>query len=161
MPRSQFEEQMGEGDDDNNNAGKSLLKNSTAGLRSLGQSSNSLFKRTMSIHHSAKAHLANPPKPEKGTFVSRLRLALRIVSLIISFAIVVTLGHAIAVYNSSKDEIQNNQPVWPTGLKMTPTILLLAAACVATALSLAVSLASFSAVVSCASSWLCECGWQD
>lgn len=143
MSNSAYRDQIPTGDD-NETASKSLLQ-SKQPLSDRGAASNSFFKRTMSIHHSAKSHL---PSPKGSLLVSRTRLTLRAISLVLSFALVVVLGHAIAVYNSTKDDEVNNEPLWPTGLKMRPTILLLSAAAVATALSLTICIASFSEVVS-------------
>ena len=101
----------------------------------------------MSIHHLAKSHLPESKGSKGSVIVYRTRLLLRTLSLCLSFALVIILGHAIAVYNSTKKDEINGEPIWPTGLKMKPTILLLSAASVATALSLAICLASFSEVV--------------
>lgn len=147
MSNSAYRDQIPQGDD-GETASKSLLqgKQPMQPMRGSGGPSNSFFKRTMSIHHLAKSHL---PSPKGASFVYRTRLVLRVLSLLLSFALVVVLGHAIAVYDSTKHDEVNGEPIWPTGLKMKPTILLLSAAAVATALSLTICIASFSEVVSC------------
>ncbi|KAK5056584.1 hypothetical protein LTR84_012116 [Exophiala bonariae] len=141
MSNAAYRDQIPQGED-NETDSKSLLQGKQP-VRDRGGPS-AFFKRTMSIHHSAKSHL---PSPKGSLLVSRTRLTLRILSLILSFALVVTLGHAIGVYNSTKNDQVNDEPLWPSGLKMTPTILLLSAAAVGTALSATICIASFSAIV--------------
>lgn len=82
---------------------------------------------------------------------------MRILSFILSAALVVVLSHAVSVYYSSKDadtfdvSLQLTLPVWPREMKMRPTLLLLGAAGVATLLSGIICIASFSKVVSLSS----------
>lgn len=142
MSNAAYRDQIPAGDDPETD-NKSLLQGKQP-VRDRGGPS-AFFKRTMPIHHSAKSHL---PSPKGSLLVSRIRLTLRILSLVLSFALVVVLGHAIAVYNSTRNDQVNGEPLWPSGMKMRPTILLLSAAAVATALSLTICIASFSAVVS-------------
>lgn len=148
MSNASYRDQLPQGED-NETDSKSLLQGKQP-VRDRGGPS-AFFRRTMSIHHSAKSHL---PSPKNSLLVSRTRLTLRILSLILSFALVVVLGHAIGVYNSTKHDQVNDEPLWPSGLKMTPTILLLSAAAVATALSAIICIASFSAIVSYSGTWV-------
>ncbi|KAH6670501.1 hypothetical protein B0J14DRAFT_596384 [Halenospora varia] len=85
--------------------------------------------------------------------VSRTRLAIRILSFILSGALLAVLGHALSVYYGSKDKVfmdlrlDSELRVWPRDMKMQPTLVLLAAAAVATFLSGILCLASFTKVV--------------
>lgn len=108
----------------------------------------------------------SPPRSSTPTkdhpLVYRTRLIVRILSFILSAALVVVLSHAVSVYYSSKDadafdiSLQLTLPVWPRDMKMNPTLLLLGAASVATLLSGIICIASFSKVVSFSSSMTVE-----
>ena len=100
----------------------------------------------------------SPPTANKDhPLIYRTRLIVRILSFILSAALVVVLSHAVSVYYSSKDDdtfdasLQLTLPVWPREMKMRPTLLLLGAASAATLLSGIICVASFSKVVSSSS----------
>ncbi|KAH8674564.1 hypothetical protein BGZ60DRAFT_429559 [Tricladium varicosporioides] len=85
--------------------------------------------------------------------VSRTRLVIRILSFILSGALVAVLSHALSVYYGSKNKVvmdvrlDSELRVWPRDMKMRPTLVLLAAASLATFLSGILCLASFTKAV--------------
>ena len=128
-------------------------------LPSRAQPSDSFFKRTLSIDHLAKSHIPSLTKARisrltSERLVSRTRFVLRILSLILLLALVTVLGHAVAYYYSTKgkkmfdEALRSDVLMWPEGLKMRPTLLLLGATSVAACLSLIICIASFSRAVS-------------
>ena len=86
--------------------------------------------------------------------VYRTRLTLRILTFVLSLALVVVLGHAVSVYYSSKDDtmfdnsLRMDVRIWPLHMKMKPTLFLLGSASVATLLSGIICVGSFSKAVS-------------
>jgi hypothetical protein len=85
--------------------------------------------------------------------VTRIRLTLRILSLLITLGIVIVLGHAVSIYYSTKDKVMMDESlhaelrVWPNNFKTKPTLLLLGVASAATFLSGLLCLASISKAV--------------
>ncbi|KAF2686335.1 hypothetical protein K458DRAFT_299167 [Lentithecium fluviatile CBS 122367] len=103
----------------------------------------------------AEARSRPPPrldsKEYRGYYVTRL--ALRYLSVLISVAIVAVLLDAIRMYNRSKDRTDafrngtGTFRVWPSGLKIWPTMFLLGVAAAAGVLGVILCLASMNAKV--------------
>ncbi|KAF2266932.1 hypothetical protein CC78DRAFT_566643 [Lojkania enalia] len=91
--------------------------------------------------------------PRTDRLISRIRLVLRFISLLVSASIVGVLGHAVGVYQSTKDEFVTvkagniSMKVWLRNMKMKPTYVLLIVASIATLLSITIIIASFSKAV--------------
>ncbi|KIV93587.1 hypothetical protein PV10_04790 [Exophiala mesophila] len=85
--------------------------------------------------------------------VYRTRLTLRILTFVLSLALVIVLGHAVSVYYSSKDNtmfdnsLRMDVRIWPLHMKMKPTLFLLGSASVATLLSGIICVGSFSKAI--------------
>jgi hypothetical protein len=90
------------------------------------------------------------------------RLCLRILSLLLSIAVIAVLAHVMATYARTKGlQVTNaatglNYPVWPVDTNLTPSNLLLSAACVCAAASAALVIASASKNVGSPSSSLVQ-----
>jgi hypothetical protein len=91
---------------------------------------------------------AKPSGHERAIYV--IRLVLRILSLVSSVAILGVLLHVLIRYFKTRDLVDTERDtgirlrVWPAGLKLWPTNLLLSAAAAATLLSFTLCMASFS-----------------
>ncbi|KAF2815710.1 uncharacterized protein BDZ99DRAFT_565650 [Mytilinidion resinicola] len=86
------------------------------------------------------------------TAIARIRLALRILSLLLCSGILIVLGQVVAVYYKHKDYVvahdqTPDQRLWARGLDMRPTLVLLGASVAATAASAVLCVASFSKAV--------------
>ncbi|KAK5048296.1 hypothetical protein LTR84_005966 [Exophiala bonariae] len=96
---------------------------------------------------------SSTPLMTASTTTSRIRLIVRILSFLLTGAIVIVLAHALSIYFSSRDKtmydarLQIDIRVWPNNMKTRPTLLLLGAASAATLLSGTLCVGSFSKVV--------------
>ncbi|KAF2492431.1 hypothetical protein BU16DRAFT_114188 [Lophium mytilinum] len=116
------------------------------------------------VHDEAKAHLiasANHSRivsiaaqkfRRRENVIARIRLVLRILSLLLCSGILIVLGQAVMVYYKHKDYVvkHNGTPdlrLWPRGLNMKPTLVMLGASVAATVASAVLGVASFSKAV--------------
>lgn len=127
-----------------------------------------LHHARISFMSGTKAGNGHPHSPRQAIPHDRAiyiaRLCLRILSLLLSIAVIAVLAHVMATYARTKGlQVTNaatglNYPVWPVETNLTPSNLLLGAACVCAAASAALVIASASKNVSFPSSSLVQ-GW--
>ncbi|KAL6791493.1 hypothetical protein GGI42DRAFT_364855 [Trichoderma sp. SZMC 28013] len=85
--------------------------------------------------------------------VGRMRLVIRVFSLLFTASIMIVLGYAVAKYLKTQhmsvtdDRSGFKMRVWPSGLKSQPTLVLLGVSATATFLNLVLCTASFSSTV--------------
>lgn len=91
--------------------------------------------------------------------VGRMRLVIRVFSLLFTASIMIVLGYAVAKYLKTQhmsvtdDRSGFKMRVWPSGLKSQPTLVLLGVSATATFLNLVLCTASFSSTVSALYLW--------